>query len=110
MIAHFSKRRQEMLRAALDGGIALDSKAAAQSAAIATRERKQYGIETHTWREEVRARAGELGLGAREVETLLADGRARIENGSRPSRDRRAGRGRSARERRGSDRAGEHVR
>ncbi len=80
VIEHFSKRRQEMLAAALDGGIPLDSKAAAQSAAIATRERKQYGIETHTWREEVRARAGELGLGACEVETLLADGRARIEN------------------------------
>jgi conjugative relaxase-like TrwC/TraI family protein len=80
VLEHFSKRRNEMLAAALDGGIPLDSKAAAQSAAIATRERKQYGIETHTWREEVRARAGELGLGAREIETLLAEGRARVEN------------------------------
>ncbi len=81
VIEHFSKRRGEMLAAARDGGLPLDSKAAAQSAAIATRERKQYGIETHTWREEVRARAGELGLGEQEIERLLADGRARIENG-----------------------------
>jgi len=80
VLEHFSKRRNDMLAAALDGGIPLDSKAAAQSAAIATRDRKQYGIETHTWREEVRARASELGLGAQEIETLLADGRARIEN------------------------------
>lgn len=79
VIEHFSKRRNDMLAAALDGGIPLDSKAAAQSAAIATRERKQYGIQTHTWREEVRARAGELGLGAQEVETLLEQGRARVE-------------------------------
>ncbi len=39
------------------GGIGLGSKAAAESAALATRERKQYGLETHTWREEVRSRA-----------------------------------------------------
>ena len=63
VIEHFSKRRHEMLREAERGGIGLGSKAAAESAALATRERKQYGVETHTWREEVRARAGELGLG-----------------------------------------------
>ena len=43
-------------------------------AALATRERKQYGIETHTWREEVRARAGELGLGADELDELFREG------------------------------------
>ena len=50
------------------------TKAAAESAALATRDRKQYGIETHTWREEVRARAGELGLGAEELAELLEAG------------------------------------
>lgn len=91
VIEHFSKRRNDMLAAALDGGIALDSKAAAQSAAIATRERKQYGIDTHTWREEVSARASELGLGAREIETLLAEGRARTEHAhAHPAIDERA--------------------
>ena len=62
-VEEFSKRRHEMLREAEEGGIGLGSKAAAESAALATRDRKQYGIETHTWREEVRARAAELGLG-----------------------------------------------
>ena len=74
VIEHFSKRRQEMLREAEAGGIGLDTKAAAESAALATRERKQYGIETHTWREEVRARAGELGLGAEELDELFREG------------------------------------
>ena len=52
-----------MQREAEQGGIGLRSKSAAEHAALATRERKQYGVETHTWREEVRARAGEQGLG-----------------------------------------------
>jgi conjugative relaxase-like TrwC/TraI family protein len=73
VVEHFSKRRAEMLREAAEGGIGLGSKAAAEQAAIATRERKQYGIETHTWREEVQARAGELGLGRVEVLELLGD-------------------------------------
>ena len=42
--------------------------------AIATRDRKQYGIETHTWREEVSARAAEHGLGREQVELVIADG------------------------------------
>jgi conjugative relaxase-like TrwC/TraI family protein len=71
VIEHFSKRRHEMLREAQEGGIGLGTKASAERAALATRDRKQYGLETHTWREEVRARAGELGLGAQEVEELL---------------------------------------
>jgi hypothetical protein len=74
VIEHFSKRRAEMLRAAEEGGIGLETKAAAESAALATRDRKQYGIETHTWREEVRARAAELGLGAEELGELIREG------------------------------------
>src|SRR5205807_3984403 len=55
-LAEFSKRRHEMLCAAAAGGIGLTSKAASESAALATRQRKDYGVDTHTWREEVRAR------------------------------------------------------
>jgi conjugative relaxase-like TrwC/TraI family protein len=79
VLEEFSKRRREMLREAGAGGIGLHTKAAAETAAIATRERKRYGIDTHIWREEVRARAGELGLGAREVELLLGAARERPE-------------------------------
>jgi conjugative relaxase-like TrwC/TraI family protein len=79
VIALFSKRRNEMLREAERGGIGLASKAAAEHAALATRDRKQYGIETHTWREEVRARAGELGLGLEAVTELLQAGRERAD-------------------------------
>ena len=78
VLEHFSKRRKEMEREAQAGGIGLGSKAAAERAAIATRDRKQYGIETHTWREEVAARAGELGLGAGEIAELLRSGRERL--------------------------------
>src|SRR5262249_19740182 len=73
VLAEFSKRRREMLREAEEGGISLSSKTAAEKAAIATRDRKQYGVDTHTWREEVRARAAELGLGTRELELLIGD-------------------------------------
>jgi len=63
-----------MLRAAEEGGIGLEMKAAAEHAALATRDRKQYGIETHTWREEVRSRAAELGLAPRS--STICSGRA----------------------------------
>src|SRR6516164_2562856 len=79
VLEEFSKRRRQMQREAQAGGIGLGTKAAAETAAIASRERKRYGIATHTWREEARARAGELGLGAREVEALLRAGRERPE-------------------------------
>jgi conjugative relaxase-like TrwC/TraI family protein len=71
VLEEFSKRRREMLRESQGGGIGLDSKAAAEKAAIATRDRKRYGVDTDTWREEVRARAAELGLGTRELGALL---------------------------------------
>jgi conjugative relaxase-like TrwC/TraI family protein len=77
VIEFFSKRRQEMQRAAAEGGIGLGSKSAAEHAALATRERKQYGVETHTWREEVQACAAEQGLGSDEVAHLLQDGQER---------------------------------
>jgi conjugative relaxase-like TrwC/TraI family protein len=81
VLQEFSKRRREMLHAAEEGGIPLTSKAAAESAAIATRDRKRYGIDTHTWREEVRARAGELGLTRAAIGTLIERGRRRTRAG-----------------------------
>ena len=81
VVEDFSKRRHEMQRAAEAGGIRLGTKASAERAALATRERKQYGIDTHTWREEVRARAAELGFGAREVAELLEASSERAADG-----------------------------
>jgi conjugative relaxase-like TrwC/TraI family protein len=62
VLGEFSRRRHEMQRAAEEGGIGIGSKAASQAAALATRSRKQYGVETGSWREEVQARAAEHGL------------------------------------------------
>ena len=78
VLEEFSKRRHQMLREAQLGGIGLDSKASAEKAAIATRDRKRYGLDTHTWREETRARADELGLGGREIAQLVLDGGERM--------------------------------
>ena len=86
ILAEFSKRRQEMLRAAELGGISLDTKAGGEAAALATRDRKEYGIDTHTWREEVQARASELGFGREEITELLEHGRERLAHGL-PERD-----------------------
>ena len=86
-LEEFSRRRHEMERAAAEGGFSLGSKRSAEAAAVDTRERKQYGIETHTWREEIQARAAEHGLGRDEIAELLARGRDRIdliERGSGP--------------------------
>jgi conjugative relaxase-like TrwC/TraI family protein len=81
ILTEFSKRRQEMLRAAELGGISLDTKAGGEAAVLATRERKEYGIDTHTWREDVQARAGELGFGREEINELLERGRERLAHG-----------------------------
>ncbi|MGO9972695.1 MAG: MobF family relaxase [Solirubrobacteraceae bacterium] len=92
VLEEFSRRRHEMQRAAAEGGFSLDTKRSAEAAAVDTRERKQYGIETHTWQEEIEARAAEHGLGRDEVANLL--GRA-IERLSRsdPSPDHAASSG-----------------
>ena len=49
--------------------------------AIATRDRKQYGIDTHTWREELTARAAEHGLDRELVEEIVAGGLERRDRG-----------------------------
>jgi conjugative relaxase-like TrwC/TraI family protein len=82
VLEEFSRRRHEMRRAAeRDGGLTLDTKGRSEKAAIATRERKQYGVETHTWREEIRARASEHGLDRRRVSRLVGAGRRRVQRG-----------------------------
>ena len=78
-LEEFSRRRQDMQRAAAEGGFSLGSKRSAEAAAIDTRERKQYGIETHTWREEIQARAAEHGLGRDEIAQLVTCGRDRVD-------------------------------
>jgi conjugative relaxase-like TrwC/TraI family protein len=84
VLAEFSKRRHEMERAAQDGGLGLSTKAQAQAAALATRDRKQYGVDTHTWQEATRARAAELGLRHQEMEQLLIDTAGRHEPAGGP--------------------------
>jgi hypothetical protein len=87
VLEEFSRRRHEMRRASeCDGGLALDTRRRSERAAIATRERKQYGVETHTWREEVRARASEHGLDSRRVAGLIEAGRRRVQR-DRPGCD-----------------------
>jgi conjugative relaxase-like TrwC/TraI family protein len=81
VVEHFSQRRHEMIREAERGGIGLGSKSAAEHAALATRERKRYGVETHTWREEVRARAGEQGLDTERVAEMIRAGSERVRDG-----------------------------
>jgi conjugative relaxase-like TrwC/TraI family protein len=84
VLEEFSRRRHEMRRAAeRDGGLALDTRQRSEKAAVATRERKQYGVETHTWREEVRARASEHGLDHRGISRLIEAGRRRVPRGRR---------------------------
>ena len=84
-LEEFSRRRQDMQRAAAEGGFSLGTKRSAEAAAVDTRERKQYGIETHTWREEIQARAAEHGLGRDEIAQLLARGRDRLDRTDRGS-------------------------
>jgi conjugative relaxase-like TrwC/TraI family protein len=81
VVEHFSQRRHEMIREAERGGIGLGSKSAAEHAALATRERKRYGLETHTWREEARARAGEQGLDTERVAEMIRTGFELVRSG-----------------------------
>ncbi|HEY7951490.1 MAG TPA: MobF family relaxase [Solirubrobacteraceae bacterium] len=92
VIEFFSKRREEMRRAAAEQGLALGSRAAAELAALVTRERKQYGVQTQTWREETRASAAGQGLGGSEIQRLLRAGEERVRSGDteRPLADEQA--------------------
>lgn len=86
VLDEFSQRRHEMRRAAEEGGIGLGSKAASQAAALATRSRKQYGIETGSWREEVRARAAEHGLDRAGCRRIEGGALRTLEQASEPTR------------------------
>ena len=79
----FSRRRAEMLAAAADpdSGLSMGSKQQAAATAIATRDRKRYGIETGSWREEVRARAAEHGLDRAAIDAIVRAGRQRVHEG-----------------------------
>src|SRR3954452_17361093 len=81
VLAEFSRRRQEIIEAAREAGVHDLASERGKYLAIATRERKQYGVETHTWREEIRARAGEHGLDRKAIESLVDNGRARLAAG-----------------------------
>jgi conjugative relaxase-like TrwC/TraI family protein len=83
VLAEFSRRRHEMERSAAEGGFSLRSKRSAEAAAVDTRDRKQYGVETHTWREEIQARAGEHGLDRQGLGRVLARGRKRLDREAR---------------------------
>jgi conjugative relaxase-like TrwC/TraI family protein len=82
VLAVFSRRRQEIVEAAREAGVADLASERGKYLAVLTRERKQYGVETHTWREEIRARAGEHGLDRDAIERLVAGGRARLDAGA----------------------------
>jgi conjugative relaxase-like TrwC/TraI family protein len=55
--------------------------------AIATRDRKQYGIETHTWIKEITARAAEHGLDRDLVEQITTRGQERLDGRGLASED-----------------------
>jgi conjugative relaxase-like TrwC/TraI family protein len=76
VLAHFSTRSREAREAAEEAEQELDSWERRNHWALKTRERKQYGVETHAWRQEVRARASEHGLDAAAIDALLEHGRA----------------------------------
>ena len=69
-----------------------------------TRGRKRYGIDTAPWRDVVRARAAEHGLGARELDALVRGPAQGARDPGPAAGERRAGRSGRA------DRAAEHVR
>ena len=60
------ERERELVAAGVDVG-----DGGREAIAHATRERKRYGVDTAPWRDVVRARAAEHGLGARELTALV---------------------------------------
>ena len=81
----FSQRRAQVLAAVAvkeaELGRPLTKAERATWGAIATRDRKQYGIETHTWREEITARAAEHGLDRQLIDQITGRGQQRLEHG-----------------------------
>ena len=63
---HIEERERELVAAGVQVG-----DAGREAIAHDTRGRKRYGVETAPWRDVVRARAAEHGLGARELAALV---------------------------------------
>jgi conjugative relaxase-like TrwC/TraI family protein len=82
----FSQRRAQVEAAVAEReaelGRALTRAERSTWGAIATRDRKHYGIDSHSWRQEITARAAEHGLDRELIERIAADGLARVECGS----------------------------
>jgi hypothetical protein len=81
----FSQRRAQV-QAAVDAreaelGRELTRAERSTWGAIATRDRKEYGVETRTWREEVTARAAEYGLDRELVDRVNLAGENRLASG-----------------------------
>ena len=79
VLPEFSTRRrqiEERERELVAAGVAVGD-GGREAIAHDTRGRKRYGIDTAPWRDVVRARAAEHGLGARELDALVR-GRARV--------------------------------
>jgi conjugative relaxase-like TrwC/TraI family protein len=73
VLREFSTRRrqiEERKRELMAAGVQVGD-SGREAIAEATRSRKRYGIDTAPWRDVVRARAAEHGLGARELDALL---------------------------------------
>jgi conjugative relaxase-like TrwC/TraI family protein len=73
VLREFSARRrqiEERERELVTAGVEVGD-GGREAIAHATRGRKRYGIDTAPWREVVRARAAEHGLGARELDALV---------------------------------------
>ena len=78
VIAHFSRRRREIVDHMLERGER--SARAAQFATLHTRRRKDYGVSAERLRDEWRARAAEHGLDARHLRRALYRAHTRAPN------------------------------
>jgi conjugative relaxase-like TrwC/TraI family protein len=73
VLREFSTRRRQIVereRELVAAGVEVGD-GGREAIAHDTRGRKRYGVETAPWRDVVRARAAEHGLGARELDALL---------------------------------------
>jgi conjugative relaxase-like TrwC/TraI family protein len=81
----FSQRRAEVQAAVeqreAELGRSLSRAERATFGVIATRDRKDYGVDTHTWREEITARAAEHGLDRELVERVIGNATERLRSG-----------------------------
>ncbi len=74
VLDEFSRRRQDLRKAALEQGLKLDELTIGKREvlALSTRERKQ-SVDEYPWREGVRARAAEHGLTFQAIEQMVSE-------------------------------------